>query len=159
MTGSGKVVDMCPETLPPFEVSIMSSELAVREALTKFLDAIRPLKLAKAETGMIELVLAEVLNNIVEHAYRDAQASGPIAIHCAQQRDGLMIRIRDEGARMPDGQLPFGTLKPIDVDLEEMPEGGFGWFLIQHLAKDVSYARVDGENHLRMRLAVGMHSQ
>jgi serine/threonine-protein kinase RsbW len=158
MTGSGKADDMSSEPLPPFEVSIVAGELAVREALAKFLDAIRPLNLAKAETGTIELVLAEVLNNIVEHAYPDAQASGPIDIHCAQQRDGLIIRIRDRGARMPDGQLPLGALKPIDVDLEEMPEGGFGWFLIQHLAKDVSYARVGGENHLRMRLAVGLHS-
>ena len=67
-----------------------------------------------------------------------------------------MVDIMDKGSAMPDGQMPLGQLSPLDVDLQDLPEGGFGWFLIQHLARDVSYARVDDENHLQMRLAVGL---
>jgi len=55
---------------------------------------------------------------------------------------------------MPDGKLPLGDLAPLDAELDDLPEGGFGWFLIQHLARDVTYTRVDNENHLKMRLAV-----
>ncbi len=57
---------------------------------------------------------------------------------------------------MPDGEIPLGTLSSSKVPVEDLPEGGFGWFLIQHLAKDVSYARCTGENRLSLRLAVGL---
>ena len=143
------------EQLPPFRVCVESGQFAAREALNKFLDALRPLELDVEESGTIELVLAEVLNNIVEHAYPPSHPSGPIAIECAHGQDGLILKIKDEGHAMPDGKMPLGELSHLDVELEDMPEGGFGWFLITHLAKDVRYERVGRENHLDMRLAVG----
>jgi serine/threonine-protein kinase RsbW len=32
--------------------------------------------------------------------------------------------------------------------LHSLPEGGFGWFLIQNLANTLDYRRMAGENHL-----------
>ncbi|AEI95819.1 MULTISPECIES: ATP-binding protein [Roseobacter] len=143
------------EQLRPFRVCVESGQYAAREALSQFLDALRPLELDVEESGTIELVLAEVLNNIVEHAYPPSQPSGPIAIECAHRKDGLILKIKDKGYAMPDGKMPLGELGTLDLELEDMPEGGFGWFLITHLAKDVRYERVGSENHLDMRLAVG----
>ena len=146
-----------PKTiLPPFEVSVQSGEKAVREALQKLLEALRPLELDTEEVGTVELVVAEVLNNIVEHAYPDAAPGGPIEIRCVHKPDGLHVRIRDRGESMPDGQAPLGVQANISVDLDDLPEGGFGWFLIRDLAKDVSYARSRKENQLDMRLAVAV---
>lgn len=142
--------------LPPFSYSIESGELAVRTALEQFLDALKPLELDVEECGTIELVLAEVLNNIVEHAYPPSEPTGMIDISCTQKPDGLMVHIVDAGLSMPDGKMPLGEMASVDVDLEDMPEGGFGWFLIQHLARDVTYCRVGSENHLKMRLAIGL---
>lgn len=156
MTGDKHSMTHPAKTLAPFEVCVQSGQLAVREALNRFFDELKPLNLDLEETGTIELVLAEVLNNIVEHAYPPSAPEGPIAIRCAQQDDGLMVHIKDKGSAMPDGQLPLGELPPLDVDTHDLPEGGFGWFLVQHLARDVSYERVNDENHLQMRLAVGM---
>ena len=156
MAGANEEMISQPDALVPFEVCVQSGQLAVREALTQFLEALKPLNLDIEESGTIEIVLAEVLNNIVEHAYPPSAPAGPIAIRCAQRADGLMVDIMDKGSAMPDGQMPLGQLSPLDVDLQNLPEGGFGWFLIQHLARDVSYARVDDENHLQMRLAVGL---
>lgn len=147
---------MCNSFLSPFEVSVMSSELAVREALEKFLTKLQPLQLDSEETGTIELVLAEVLNNIVEHAYPAQEQNGKISIKCNHRPDGLLLKICDYGVAMPDGHLPLGSLASNEVELEDLPEGGFGWFLIQHLAKDVTYQRVENENHLQMRLAIGL---
>jgi serine/threonine-protein kinase RsbW len=56
---------------------------------------------------------------------------------------------------MPEGRLPVGELSPLGGDLEDLPEGGFGWFLIQNLAKDVTYNRVGDVNELKLRLAIG----
>lgn len=143
-------------SMPVFDYDFQSSEMAVRDALVQLLQALGPLALDVEEKGTIELVLAEVLNNIVEHAYQDKTDGGPIQITCRTQSDGLMVRITDKGKIMPEGKLPTGTLAAIEVDLDDMPEGGFGWFLIQNLAKDVTYERVRDKNVLHMRLAVGI---
>jgi serine/threonine-protein kinase RsbW len=144
------------DILPPFDVSVTSSDLAAREALQGLLQALKPLKLDPEECGTIELVVAEVLNNIVEHAYPVNDLPGPIAIHCEHHKDGLHFQIRDEGKAMPGGKMPIGQRSCLEVDLKDLPEGGFGWFLIKDLAKDVDYRRVGCENHLRLRLAVGV---
>jgi serine/threonine-protein kinase RsbW len=141
--------------IPDFEFKVQSGALAVREALGRFLKELEPLNLDVEEIGTVELVLAEILNNIVEHAYPDSGPSGPIAIHCVHKADGLRVLIRDVGKSMPDGKMPLGELSSHEVEFDDLPEGGFGWFLIQHLAKDVTYKRVGNENRLKMRLAVG----
>jgi serine/threonine-protein kinase RsbW len=143
--------------IPPVEVCVQSSTFAVREALDQFLSALVPLKLDPQERTAVELVLAEALNNIVEHAYPMASIEGPIRIKGHHHRDGLHIHIVDEGMAMPDGQTPLGCAPSVDVDLMDLPEGGFGWFLIKDLAKDVVYARVEGENRLQLRVAVAVH--
>jgi serine/threonine-protein kinase RsbW len=135
---------------------VTSSELAARDALQQLLQALKPLHLDPEERGTIELVVAEVLNNIVEHAYPATDVPGPIAIHCEYRKDGLHFEIRDAGKAMPGGEMPIGQRAPLDVDMVDLPEGGFGWFLIKDLAKDVNYRRVGCENHLHMRLAVGV---
>ncbi len=156
MNQTGENSSATANHLAPFDFSVQSGQLAVREALSLFLEKLDPLNLGAEEAGTVELVLAEALNNIVEHAYPPSGPSGPISIRCAHRNDGLIVNIKDEGTAMPDGQMPIGQLSSLDVALEDLPEGGFGWFMIQHLAKDVTYYRVDNENHLRMRLAIGV---
>jgi serine/threonine-protein kinase RsbW len=142
--------------LPPFDVSVTTGQTAVREALSCLLEKLVPLDLDVEEAGTVELVVAEALNNIVEHAYPTPADDGPIDIRCEHKADGLHLHITDEGAPMPDGQLPVGMSPNLDVDLGDMPEGGFGWFLIKDLAKDVSYIRHGSRNQLALRLAVGV---
>ncbi len=140
--------------LPGFEVSVTSGDLAAREALQKVMKALDPLALDPEEASTVELVLAEALNNIVEHAYPDPQTAGPIHIKCRHHADGLHFRVHDIGLAMPDGRAPVGGNISHDVPIDDLPEGGFGWFLIQDLAKDVQYDRVGEENQLNLRIAV-----
>jgi len=142
--------------LPVFQISIHSGGMAVREALKRLMDGLKPLSLDVEEAGTVELVMAEALNNIVEHAYPEGDPHGPISITCSHARDGLHMTVVDNGRAMPDGQTPLGTPAQTDVALNDMPEGGFGWFLIKDLAKDVTYDRINAENHLKLRLAVAI---
>lgn len=142
--------------LPAFHISVVSGQMAVRTALGQLLDGLKPLSLDVEEAGTVELVMAEALNNIVEHAYPEDQGAGPIDITCAHASDGLHLTVVDSGRAMPDGQTPVGGAVDIDVDFCDMPEGGFGWFLIKDLAKDVTYRRQDTENLLQLRLAVAL---
>lgn len=130
--------------------------MAAREARQKLLSELRPLKLGTRDAGTVELVLAEVLNNIVEHAYRDQNASGKIAISCEHRADGLHLQIIDEGEAMPEGDIPTGARASLDVDINDLPEGGFGWFIIRDLAKDLKYKRIGTKNQLSMRLDVAV---
>ncbi|WP_299548984.1 ATP-binding protein [uncultured Tateyamaria sp.] len=130
--------------------------MAVRTALGQLLDGLKPLSLDVEEAGTVELVMAEALNNIVEHAYPTEEESGPIDITCSHAPDGLHLTVVDSGRAMPDGRTPVGIAADIEVDFCDMPEGGFGWFLIKDLAKDVIYQRQDKENLLQLRLAVAV---
>jgi serine/threonine-protein kinase RsbW len=77
----------------------------------------------------VELVLAEVLNNVAEHAY--AGGSGPVEVGLAPRPCGIACRIVDSGLAMPNGQLPRGTCHRSTPG--DLPEGGFGWHLIRSL--------------------------
>ena len=142
--------------LPPFVISVQSSEMAVREALGGVVKCLGLLALDIEEISTVELVLAEALNNIAEHAYPIATPDSPITIAVRHQSDGLHVSVCDRGKAMPDGQIPIGMAQDVDVDLLDMPEGGFGWFLIKDLAKDVRYRREGDQNQLDLRLAVAI---
>lgn len=144
------------KNLPCFNVSIQSGKLAVRDALAQLLNGLSPLSLDVEEAGTVELVMAEALNNIVEHAYPEGSPVGPINIECCHAKDGLHMTVVDEGRAMPDGRTPLGAPVDTNVPFNEMPEGGFGWFLIKDLAKDVTYTRHASCNTLSLRLAVAI---
>ena len=47
---------------------------------------------------------------------------------------------------MPGGDLP-GARQATIVDVADLPEGGFGWYLIRTLTQELTYLR-DGERNL-----------
>lgn len=94
-----------------------------------------------------EQVLAEALNNVVEHAQID-RPQGVIEMVISGGQTGVDVVIRDDGKPMPDLVLPSGEQPAVELLTEEMPEGGFGWFLIRTLADRLDYQRAEGWNHL-----------
>lgn len=72
----------------------------------------------------LELVLAEVLNNVVEHAY--AHYPGSIEVMLWPGADGIRGCIVDSGLPMPNGQVPAGD--PPDL-VGDLPEGGL-WLVL-----------------------------
>ena len=60
----------------------------------------------------------------------------------------LKVSVYDQGLPMPDEHLPKGELAPL-IDGEDLPEGGFGWFLIRTLTLDLEYERDGSFNKLR----------
>ena len=38
---------------------------------------------------------------------------------------------------------------------QDLPEGGFGWFLIRELTHDLTYRRDGSRNHLSFRMVLG----
>lgn len=126
-----------------------ADNMAVRQGL-RHLFAQEPLiGISDDARSTAELVLAEALNNIVEHAY--AAQNGAIEIAIEMGDNGLNCTIVDHGAPMPGNTLPTGAPQDLS-NIDDLPEGGFGWFLIRSIALDLRYQRVQGQNHLCFRL-------
>jgi serine/threonine-protein kinase RsbW len=132
-------------------LAFLATPVTVRASLARML-SMPPLSALSADRrGMVELVLAEVLNNVAEHAY--AEQSGPVTVTIGMTPRGLRCRVVDQGKAMPDGTLPEGRA-PVSpgMALLDLPEGGFGWHLIRSLTTELSYARENGCNRLQFVL-------
>lgn len=129
--------------------------MAVRLALISLFTQLMRSPMGPEARDTAQIVLAEVLNNIVEHAY--GETPGEIEVTIDVSSVGLSFRIIDAGLPLPDGALPLGDLPvggaPVLCPDGEMPEGGFGWYLIRTLSEDVAYRREGERNFLTFRIS------
>jgi serine/threonine-protein kinase RsbW len=123
----------------------------VRFALIEICAQLRTIGVPDDAVGTAELVVGEVLNNIVEHAMAD-QPDGLIDVACTDGRDGQLFTIIDDGIEMPGGKLPAGIPPEVDTELEDLPEGGWGWSLVHTLTRDIAYQRVEERNCVKFLL-------
>ncbi|WP_160147765.1 ATP-binding protein [Tabrizicola flagellatus] len=131
---------------PELRLVFGADPVAIRRSLSRML-ASPPLSGLGAEArGAAELVLAEILNNVAEHAYDEA--GGTVEVTLRPDAGGILCQIADSGRSMPDGRLPEGKLPASSAPLQDLPEGGFGWHLIRSLCADLSYTRSEGRNLL-----------
>ncbi len=107
--------------------------------------------LCEGACGTVEIVLAEALNNVAEHAY-GLTGAGDVLVKIALLDRTIRIHIVDNGAPMPGLQPPAGQPPALNGPFATLPEGGFGWFLIRSLTEGFSYTRAGGRNHLRLCL-------
>lgn len=101
--------------------------------------------------GRSEIVLAEALNNIVEHAYAGC-AGGEIRLRLEVSASQIAVTLTDRGRALRGLDLPAGRRPDLDLSCDALPEGGFGWFLIRELSESLEYSRRDGCNFLTLRL-------
>ncbi|WP_299965007.1 ATP-binding protein [uncultured Roseobacter sp.] len=146
------------QLFPSFELLIEAEPLAVRDGLAKILAALDPLALNVEDAATVELVLAEVLNNVSEHAYRDKNSAPPIHVLCQPERRGLQFTVTDHGHPFPDAALPGDEPAALDVERAALPEGGFGWSMIHALARDIRYRRKASTNELTLCLPMKVAS-
>ena len=130
-----------PAAPEPIRRRITSGDVATRETLIDVTEALTAAGLSNDDVANAELILAEALNNIVEHAY--AGTRGPVDLCIEIRRDGLACTLGDQGREAPLGYPPDPPLPEIEPPFE-LPEGGFGWHIIRCLTTDLRYRR-EGE--------------
>ena len=133
-----------------FAERFTASDTATREVLAALDARLQALEIDQDDRESVELLLAEALNNIGEHAY--AGRGGPVALIIEIERAGLVCELCDKGASLPGGSMPGKGLPSIDPP-NDVPEGGFGWHIIRCLASDLRYSRENGWNRLRFRFS------
>ncbi len=109
---------------PYLFVALDSSPASVRSALARTRQGLLSLSLDGDVASTVEQVLAEVMNNICEHAYC-MREDGRIELLVWLDREDLRFETRDTGEPMPDGRLPLARPVIVDCPLEDLPEGGF----------------------------------
>ena len=97
----------------------------------------------------VKIAFAEAINNVVEHAYAGLEPER-VQVDCTFRSNRLDVLIVDTGRPLPGLRLPDGRPADIETDLQNLPEGGFGWFLIRQLTSTVVYERRNGSNRLRL---------
>ncbi len=145
MTGS--------DTQRSFHLEAMGTPETVREILGDLRARVQALGVDEDHCGTVEIAMAEALNNIIEHAYAPGFA-GPLWLDVQLGEGRLVIKTRDTGHPLPGLDLPKRALPDASGPLDSLPEGGFGWFLIQDLTETVEYTRKENENRLTLVFAI-----
>lgn len=84
----------------------------------------------------------EAFNNAVIHAYR-GRPIGPVEVEITVDTDALKLRIIDEGRGFRPENVP-------EPDLDALPEGGMGLFIMRSFMDSVEYQREHEKNVLTM---------
>lgn len=134
------------EGAPDIILCLIASELMIRATLLRLRHGLQRAGAAPDLVERAELLLAEILNNIAEHAY-GGTTPGRIELRCALGPAGLVITVRDWGRPLPHALLrPPCTADPPQPTcaVDSLPEGGFGWSIIHQMAQKLrAYREVD----------------
>ena len=130
------------------QIGIKSVQDEVTNVVGYISDWLRSHCVSQEPIDELELVLAEALNNVVEHAYLYAE-DGEIDILVRLRQDQLLLTITDKGCKF-DGPPPLKEMDVENMDFEELPEGGFGWNLIRTLTDNVEFEHKDQQNRLTL---------
>ncbi|MEQ9693064.1 ATP-binding protein [Shimia sp. SDUM112013] len=135
-----------------FAIELDGTPQAVRSALADVRKRLEGSDMSSEMQGRVEIVLAEILNNIVEHALAEVE-NGKISLRFERSGSECAVRIEDNGSAMPDSTLSRTRLPELETEFHDLPEGGFGWALVKMLARDVRYVRLSGKNRLELVLS------
>lgn len=140
----------CADGRMELRVLAPSHDIATRQALVTVAAGLRGFGTGEGDIQTVQQVLAEVLNNVVEHAHA-GDPSAVIELRVVVGDGTIHARVIDEGRPMPGGAIPDPAL-PHASRAIDLPEGGYGWCIIRAMAEKVSYVREGGRNILSVSL-------
>lgn len=127
--------------------AIALDALRVRGSLKQFDDWLATHGVRSDEA---EIVLAEVLNNLVEHG--QGPAAGDIHLCARLDGDQLYCEIHDKGPAFAPPVRRVDMADHSSTPIDTLPEGGFGLFLIQSLCEEIDYQSECGCNRLSLKI-------
>ncbi len=135
----------------PFQIILTADSHAIRAALIR-LKGHFSARIGADAMGRLELVMAEVLNNISEHACDQDSARTQIHLGAFFLPEGIVCAVTDSGTPLPAHCLTIGrdANETARAYARGLPEGGFGWRLIQDLTESITYFRRSNRNFLSL---------
>lgn len=146
---------LVPKTSPDADRGRVSLSLTVAAQDAATGPAIAAVDAALVSVGMaedvrlnVQIVLAEALNNVVEHGYAGVD-TGVMSLGLTADRHLVQVTLTDWGQAYPDLTIPAAKTP----DPMALAEGGYGWFLIHNLTSELAYRREDGCNCLSFQIS------
>jgi len=96
----------------------------------------------------IEICITEALNNVIKHSYK-GESGKKIDVIVNKKKKLLEIEILDTGEARKSFDKPTLDFDPEDI--ESLPEGGMGLFIIEEIMNETHYRITDGKNIFTMR--------
>lgn len=96
----------------------------------------------------VEICLTEALNNVIKHSY-GGDNSKTIEINIKKNPKLLEMEIIDTGS--PRENLVINDLDFDPSDIENLPEGGMGLFIIKQLMDEMIYSSKEGKNYFILK--------
>jgi serine/threonine-protein kinase RsbW len=108
----------------------------------------------------VELCVVEAVTNSIRHAYGNLPGH-PVSVHLKAQGKRLEIRVSNGGLGLPRARLENTGLVYDPSDIDNLPCGGMGLYLLRRIMDEVHGYEDGGTNHLVMvkRLATGAPRQ
>jgi serine/threonine-protein kinase RsbW len=109
--------------------------------------------LPPVEINGVRQAVKEALNNVIIHSYQ-GQYNCLIDLIVSFQDDHLVISIKDSGIGMDPKLLEMDRSAVVDIDpsnIEQIPNGGWGLYLIKELMDSISYHTEAGIHTLEMK--------
>ncbi len=100
--------------------------------------------LSENESINVEICLDEALNNVIKHSYK-AEPGNKIILKFIRDKEKIAIDIIDFGLSRTGKPKPELDFDPDDID--NLPEGGMGLFIIEQLMDGTNY-RVEKERNI-----------
>lgn len=119
---------------------------------------------ARPDQGKVPPVARET-RSFVRKMQAEKDHAPTIHLCVIRQNNGLACAITDDGIALPEWcLLPFGdptfsTFRSRENDIDTLPEGGFGWYLIQDLTHAMCYYREDQRNFLAFTVPYSVRSE
>jgi serine/threonine-protein kinase RsbW len=96
--------------------------------------------------ALVDLAITEICSNVVRHGHpRDPEHTYDVVVKTLT--DAVEIEVRDAG---PAFAMNTPEMPSVDVDLMDLPEGGFGIALVAGTMDEFERRREDGVNITRM---------
>ena len=115
--------------------------------------ASRELGLDDRDAGRVELCVVELATNCIRHAYRD-EPGHPVTVRLTARAEEVVVAVVDEGTPVPAEKRVPPPGSPNPIDLQSIPEGGRGLFLVHELMDSVSYESEGPRNVVRLTKAL-----
>ncbi len=135
------------------EIRISSTALDVRGALQQLESTLLECSAPDDLCERIEQVMAEVLNNVVEHAYSN-HSDGEITILFCYRNNLFRTVILDNGQPMPNETIPSAQFPDLTGPKSALPEGGFGWLMIHSIASVIKYTKTQTGNRTYLEIPI-----
>jgi serine/threonine-protein kinase RsbW len=131
---------------------IMPGRLEYRDAAKAFLGhvcdrLVRKKAIPEEVAHRVISAFVEAFNNAVVHGYKGRPVAGAVEVELDVTRERLRLTVIDQGVSFKPESVP-------DPDLDSLPEGGMGLFIMRSFMDSVDYARDGDRNVLTMEKAL-----